>query len=290
MSLPLAVLVSRVRLEEKLILAALEHRGVKIEVIDTRRMVFRPGERDLPYAGVLCREISHTRSFYATRLLEDAGLTVINSHDIVAVCGDKLLTTLALLRAGLRVPRTMVSLSPEHALEPLADFGLPAVVKPVTGSWGRLAARPADWSAARELLEHRAAMPSPQYGVVYAQEYIDKPGRDIRAVVIGTEVVGAIYRFCGGRGEWRTNTARGAPVQRCQPSDELTALLAAAAAAIGDGLLGIDVLEDRDGRFLVNEVNHTPEFHGAAEVLSVDLAGAYADYVLRRLPALRGTG
>jgi [lysine-biosynthesis-protein LysW]--L-2-aminoadipate ligase len=52
---------------------------------------------------------------------------------------------------------------------------------------------------------------------------------------------------------------------------------------IGDGVLGIDVLEDRDGRMYVNEVNHTPEFHGAVEVLGTDLVGAYVSFVLSRL-------
>jgi [lysine-biosynthesis-protein LysW]---L-2-aminoadipate ligase len=289
MTLPMAMLASRVRHEEKLILAALEHRGVAVDVIDTRRMTFVLGQFDLPYGGALVREISHTRASYATRLLEHAGLTVVNSHHVITTCGDKVLTTLALCRAGLPVPRTMVSLSADNALESLAGFGFPVVIKPVTGSWGRLAAMAADWPTAQTVLEHRAALPGPQHQMVYAQEYVDKPGRDIRAIVIGGEVVGVTYRFAASSREWRTNAARGARSQACRPSEELTRLLTATAAAIGDGALGIDVLEDREGRLVVNEVNHTPEFRSAAEVLTADLAGAYADYVLRRLPTVRGT-
>ncbi|MEU3627962.1 hypothetical protein BS329_36145 [Amycolatopsis coloradensis] len=287
MPTPLAVLASRIRLEEKLILSALEKRGAVVEVIDSRRQPFRLDGRELPYAGALSREISHTRNVYGTRLLEHAGLTVVNSYDIISLCGDKLLTALALQDARLPVPRAMVSLSPEHAVDGLAEFGFPMVIKPVIGSWGRLASRPKDREAAETLMEHRAALASPQYQVVYAQEYIDKPGRDIKAYVMGGEVVGVIYKVSD---EWRTNTARTGRAERCDPSDELVKLLVAVADVIGEGVFGIDVLEDRDGRFYVNEVNHTPEFHGAVEVLDTDLVGAYADYVLRRLPSALSAG
>jgi len=280
MDLPVAVLASRVRMEEKLILAELARRGVPVEVIDTRRALFEPQAPKPRYAGVISREISHTRNVYAARLLEHAGLTVVNSADVIALCGDKLLTTLALHAAGLPVPRAAVSLSPEHALDHLEDFGFPLVSKPVHGSWGHLAARPTDRNSAEIMLEHRRALPSPQYQVVYVQEYVDKPGRDIKAYVMGGEVVGVIYKMSD---EWRTNTARGGTTMRCDPDEELTKLLRATADAVGDGILGIDVLESRDGRYLVNEVNHTPEFHGALEVLSVDLVGAYVDFAVRKL-------
>lgn len=280
MDLPVAVLASRIRLEEKLLLAELRRRGTQVEVIDTRHALFELDERRPPYAGVITREISHTRNAYATRILEHAGLTVVNGADVIALCGDKLLTTLALRAAGLPVPRAAVSLSPEHALDHLESFGFPSVVKPVNGSWGHLSARPTDRNSAEILLEHRAALPSPQHQVVYVQEYVDKPGRDLKCYVMGGEVVGVIYKISD---EWRTNTARGGRVERCEPDEELTKLLRATADAIGDGVLGIDVLEDRDGRYLVNEVNHTPEFHGALEVLSVDLVGAYVDFALDRL-------
>jgi [lysine-biosynthesis-protein LysW]--L-2-aminoadipate ligase len=112
------------------------------------------------------------------------------------------------------------------------------------------------------------------------QEYIDKPGRDIKAYVFGGQVVGAIYKVAE---HWRTNTARGGRAEACPLTDDLVKLLTSASAAIGDGILGIDVIEHKDGRMFVNEVNHTPEFHGAVEVLGLDLVGAYVDYVLGRL-------
>lgn len=277
---PLAVLASRIRVEEKLLFAELDRRHVHYAHIDTRRHMFRVDEPDLPYGGALSREISHTRNLYATTMFEYAGVPVVNPARIIALCGDKLLTALALHAAGLPTPRAMVTLTPEAALDYLPEFGYPVVAKPVTGSWGRLGARLVDQDGAEAVLEHRAALPSPQYQIAYIQEFIDKPDRDIKAYVFGGELVGAIYKTSK---HWRTNTARGGRAVVCPPTDDLVKLLRATADAVGDGVLGIDVLEDRDGRMYVNEVNHTPEFHGAVEVLGVDLVGAYVDFVLSRV-------
>jgi [lysine-biosynthesis-protein LysW]--L-2-aminoadipate ligase len=275
----MAVLASRIRLEEKQLLGELERRRVPFHVLDTRTAVFR-SDAPARFAGALSREISHTRNAYATRLLEHAGVRVVNSSAIVSLCGDKLLTTMALQAAGVPVPRWMAALAPEAALPELAGFGYPAVVKPVIGSWGRLAARLDRHDTAETVLEHRAALANPVDRVTFVQQYIDKPDRDIKAYVMGGEVVGAIYK-CST--EWRTNTKRGGAPKVCPLDDDLVKLLASAAAAVGDGVLGIDVLEDRDGARFVNEINHTPEFHGAVEVLSADLVGRYVDFVLDRL-------
>ncbi len=277
---PLAVLTSRVRVEEKLIFAELTRRGVDYERVDTRHWAFRVDRPQLPWRGAISREISHIRNRYAAELLEFAGVPVVNDASTITLCGDKLLTTLALRAAGLPTPRALVTLEPQAALAHLDDLGYPAVIKPVNGSWGHLGARLTDRDGAAAVLEHRTALPSPQYQIAYVQEYVDKPDRDIKAYVFGGEVIGAIYK---NSTEWRTNTARSGWPSVCPLTDDLVKLLEAAAGAIGDGVLGIDVLEDRDGNLLVNEVNHTPEFHGALEVLDVDLVGAYVDYLLRRL-------
>jgi [lysine-biosynthesis-protein LysW]--L-2-aminoadipate ligase len=287
-SKPLAVLTSRVRLEERLLLAELRKRDIDFIQVDTRKFAVRLANRqplDLPYSGALSREISHTRNAYATRLLEHAGLPVVNSSALINLCGDKLLTTLALREGGLPTIRALVGLVPEAALEEIDAFGYPAVVKPLTGSWGRLAARLRDREEAEALLEHRSAFPGPQHQITYVQEYVDKPGRDIKAYVFGGEVVGAIYKI---HDNWRTNTARGGRVANCPLTDDLVKLLQDTAAALGEGVLGVDVIEHRDGRMFVNEVNHTPEFHGAIQVLDVDLVAAYVDYVLGQLAAWGG--
>jgi [lysine-biosynthesis-protein LysW]---L-2-aminoadipate ligase len=282
---PVALLASRVRVEEKLLLRELRHRGVTVARLDARDLVVDVDSPGLDFHGAVIREISHTRGFYGSRLFEHGGVPAVNSSRVIRICGDKLLTNLALVEAGLPTPRAVAGLTPAAMLKHLPEFGFPAVVKPLTGSWGRLAARLQEQETAEALLEHREALPGPQHQITYVQRYIDKPGRDIRGYVFGGEVVGATYRVCD---QWRTNTARGATARRCPLTDDLVRLLTAAAAAIGDGALAIDVLEDSDGTLLVNEVNHTPEFHTSVGVLSAQLVSRYIDYVLRRLNA--GTG
>lgn len=280
---PLAVLTSRVRLEERLLLAELRRRDIDFVQVDTRTLALRleTGRRlTVPYRGALSREISHTRNSYVSRLFEHAGVPVVNSSRIINLCGDKLLTTLALREGGLPTIRAMATLVPEAALARMDDFGYPAVVKPLTGSWGKLMARLRDHEGAEAVLEHRDAFPGPQHQITFVQEYVDKPGRDIKAYVFGGEVVGAIYKV---HDHWRTNTARGGRAEVCPLTDELVKLLQDTARAIGEGVLGIDVIQHRDGTMYVNEVNHTPEFHGAIEVLGVDLVGAYLDYALGQL-------
>jgi [lysine-biosynthesis-protein LysW]---L-2-aminoadipate ligase len=277
---PLAFVASRVRVEEKLLLAELDRRGIGYQIVDPRTAVFTVDGRDLPYRSALLREISHYRALYGAKILEHSGVRVINSAEAVARCGDKLETTLALQRAGLPVPRCALALTPEAAAATLAEFGYPAVVKPLTGSWGRMVSRLNDQDAATAVLEHRAALQNPLHRITYIQEYVDKPARDIRGLVAGDEVVGAVYRVSE---DWRTNTARVADTRPCPVTDELAEILIATAKAIGDGFYGIDLLEDRDGAIYVNEVNHTPEFHGAAQALSTDIAACYIDHVLRRL-------
>jgi [lysine-biosynthesis-protein LysW]--L-2-aminoadipate ligase len=119
------------------------------------------------------------------------------------------------------------------------------------------------------------------HNVYYVQEYVDKPDRDLRVIVIGDEVVAAVYRRSD---HWITNTARGATTAVCAVTDELRSLALRAAAAVGGGLLAVDLLERASGELLVTEVNHTMEFHGLAAVADVDLAELIVDHVDRNCP------
>jgi [lysine-biosynthesis-protein LysW]--L-2-aminoadipate ligase len=265
----LAVLTTRVRLEEKLIFAALERRGVEYRHVDERELAIDLHSSVSGCTGVLNRSMSNTRSHYAAHLFEAMGLRVFNPSSVIATCGDKVLTSVALVRAGVPTPRTVVALTPEAALAAIERVGYPAVVKPTVGSWGRMVSRVNDRDAAELLIEHRQAMSTPAHKVFYVQEHVDKPGRDIRAIVLGDDVVAAVYR----RSEhWITNTARGAVTERCELGSDLVKLARLAADAVGGGMLAVDLMERRDGELLVTEVNHTMEFHGLAKSAGVDLA------------------
>lgn len=271
----LAVLASRVRMEEKQIFCALERLGLPYDRLDEEDLAFTVGAAPPPYAAVLNRALSQTRGLYAVRLFEAGGVKAINPSPVIELCGDKLLTSLALARAGVPTPRTVVALGRRAALEAVEAIGYPVVIKPVTGSWGRLLAKVNDRDAAEALLEHKSMLRSPQHSVIYIQEFVAKPGRDIRTIVIGDEVVSAMYR-CSGH--WITNTACGATPVTCPITPDLAELSLAAAGAVGGGALAIDILERPDGALLVNEVNHTMEFHGTVAATGVDIAGRLVDY------------
>lgn len=278
----LAVLTTRTRLEERLIFAALERRGIPYDQVDDRTLVHRLGLPGTRYRGVLNRIMSHTRSVYAAKLFEAAGHRVFNPSRVVDTCGDKILTSLALSQAGLPTPNTVVAVTPEAALAAFDWIGYPAVVKPTVGSWGRLLSKVNDRDAAETLIEHKQSMRSPVHNVFYIQEYVDKPGRDIRVIVIGGEPVAAVYRHSE---HWITNTARGATTSVCPLTDELVSYSLRAAEAVGGGMLAVDLLERSSGELLVTEVNHTMEFHGLNAVADVDVADLIVSHVDSQLDA-----
>ncbi|HSP64675.1 MAG TPA: RimK family alpha-L-glutamate ligase, partial [Candidatus Deferrimicrobium sp.] len=180
-----AMLVSRVRVEEKLLLEAFARRGVDVETVDIRELVIDTAVPTSRWDVVLDRSLQQSLALAALRLLGESGIPTVNTHQVAANCSDKVVTTALLAAAGVPVPRTAVAFSVEGALRAIESIGYPAVLKPPVGSWGRLLARVNDRDAAEALLDHKATLGSVAHSVFYIQEHIDKPGRDIRAFVVG---------------------------------------------------------------------------------------------------------
>ena len=214
---------------------------------------------------------------YVTQILNAWGIPTVNMSSVAAICGDKLATTAVLARAKVPQPVTRVAFTTESALQAIEEMGYPVVLKPVVGSWGRLLSKVNDRDAAEAILEHKETLGSYQHSVFYIQEYIQKPGRDIRAFVVGDQTICAIYRSSA---HWITNTARGGSGENCPVTPELNKICVAAAQAVGGGVLAVDVFEDSERGFLINEINHTMEFHTLAPTTNVDIAGIIVDYTL----------
>ena len=276
----LAILTSRVRVEEKLLIEALQRRGVEFDIIDDGELLFdlaQPGERWRAYDAVFCRSVSQSRGLAVLHVLENWGIPVFNSAATTATCNDKLLTTLALLRAGIPVPHTMLAFDEPRAIEGIETLGYPAVIKPISGSWGRLLSRINDRDAAEAVIEHRETLGSYQHHIHYIQEYVTKPKRDIRAFVMGDRTICAIYRASE---HWVTNTARGAVTSNCPVTPDLDSLCIRAAQAVGGGILAVDVLEDEERGLLVNEINATMEFRNSIAPTGVDIPHEMLEYIL----------
>jgi [lysine-biosynthesis-protein LysW]---L-2-aminoadipate ligase len=270
---------SRIRVEERLLIEELEGRGVAFELIDAEAAVWdihdaRGWDR---FDVVLDRCLSQSQALTAVRFFERFGVPCVNRSGVIEACSDKLVTSLALARAGVATPRTVVAVGVEAGLRAIEEMGYPVVLKPTVGSWGRLLARVNDRDAAEALLEHKATLGSVSHSVFYIQEHVDKPMRDLRVFMAGDTPLCGIARASE---HWITNTARGGKASVFGVDDMAADLCQRAARAVGGGVLAIDLLECPRRGLLVSEINHTMEFRNSIEPTGVNIPGRIVDFVL----------
>jgi [lysine-biosynthesis-protein LysW]--L-2-aminoadipate ligase len=268
------------RWEEKALYEACKKRNIEFSMINAKSFPLELTSNNKPNDFgdiVLQRCVEHFCGLYFTAILESYGVKVINSFKTLEICGNKLLSTLVFKKHNIPTPRTFVAFDINSALEAFEKVGYPAILKPIIGSWGRLVSLINDRTSAIVALEHREMM-FPLYQVYYVQEMIKRPPRDIRVFVIGDEVPVAIYRI--NENDWRTNTARGGRVERCPITSEIRELALKAAEAVGGGIFGVDMME-KDGEYLVHEINGTVEFKNTVPATGVDIPGMIIDYAIK---------
>ena len=285
MSLQVGILYSRIRRDEKLLLSELRDRGHEVVKVDVRKQRFNIADppEDLTGVDVLVdRCLATSRSLYATQFADAYDIPVVNDHAVAEVCANKVKNSLALERAGVPTPNTDVAFTKDAALESIEDFGYPCVLKPVIGSWGRLMAKIDSRSAAEAILEHKETLGHYEHKVFYIQEFVDKPGRDIRVVAVDGEPLAAMARSSD---HWLTNAAQGATTEEIEVTPEMVDLVERASDAVGGGLLGVDLMETgvsearNASGYTVHEVNHTVEFKALDEVTEVDLPARVVDWL-----------
>jgi RimK family alpha-L-glutamate ligase len=243
--------------ETNLALAGAAPRGVTFRLLAPEQAVaeLRRGDAALGRLDVLPTLDGVEDGLWALGSLAAAGIRTLNRAGALLAAHDKLLTARLLLRAGLPHPRTRL-LSPGA---PLPELRLPVVVKPRFGSWGKDVARCQDQDALRRHLRELELRPWFRAHGAIVQELVPSQGSDLRVVVAGGAVVGAIERVAR-KGEWRTNVALGAHRRPVEPPPFACMLAVEAATAAGGDLIGVDLLPDGEGGWVVLELNGAVEF------------------------------
>ena len=274
----IGLLHSLIRKDEKFLIDEFNAiKGVELVMIDDREITFTLGKDHFDLDVVVERCINHSRALHGLRLFEAAGIKCVNTFNVATICGDKLLTSVALAENNVPQPEVRVAFTEESALKAIEEMGYPVVLKPAVGSWGRLLSKINDRDAAEAILEHKTVLGSYHHSIFYIQKYVEKSGRDIRSFVVGDKCIAAIYRTSP---HWITNTARGGLATNCPVTPELSELSLKAAKAVGGGIVAIDVFETKQG-FMVNEVNYTMEYKNSITTTGVNIPKHMAEYVAK---------
>jgi [lysine-biosynthesis-protein LysW]--L-2-aminoadipate ligase len=272
---PITVLYDTIRPEEKTLAEAANKKGIDLQMIDCKNLVLDL-DKKTPYDTVLQRCVSYYRNLHSTAALEGMGAHVINSLHCGIYAGNKLFTHMLLQKAGIETPFVTVAFSKESALVALDTLGYPRVIKPTVGSWGRMVTKLNNKESAEGIIEEREKM-YPIYQVHYLEEFVNRPPRDIRAIVIGDNVAGAIYRNSTLE-NWKTNTHLGGTAEVCKVTKDLEEICIKAKDVVKGQIVGVDLMESKDKGLVVHEINNTTEYRNVARVTGVDIAAKILEY------------
>lgn len=272
------ILYDQLRWEEKSIIEAAQKKDIKLEVINCRENSIELDQDKSNYRDdvILQRCVSYYNNLHSTAAFEGLGAQVINSLHTAIMCGNKLFTHMELSKSDIAIPKAFCAFSNQSAMSILNKNGYPKVIKPVVGSWGRMIALLKDKEAAEAVIEDREHM-YPLYHVFYFEEFVKRPPRDIRSIVVGDRVVAAIYRYSGDN-EWKTNMALGGKAEACKVTSEMEELCLKAAKTMKGEILGVDLMESENG-LLVHEVNNTTEFKNTVRVTGVDIPSLIIEHL-----------
>ncbi len=279
----LYILFDNIRWEEKSIIEKAKQTQIDLKPIDCKDLVLFLNEDSKSFKDkiILQRCISYFRSLHSTAGLEGLGARMINSLYTSFMCGNKLISHIELQKNGIQTPNAMCAFNTTSSIEAAKKFGYPLVIKPTVGSWGRLIGLLNDEEAVKAVLEDREHM-FPIYHINYFEEFIKRPPRDIRAIVIGDEVVAAIYRYSGNN-EWKTNMALGGHASPCPITTELEDICIKSSKIFKGDIVGVDLMESEKYGLVVHEVNNTTEFKNTVRVTGVDIPGLIVDYMVNIL-------
>lgn len=275
----LTILYDNIRWEEKALFEAAKKKGTNVTMLDCKALSLKleaKMDNILSDSTVIQRCVSYFRSIHSTSMLEGLGYRVINSFETSNICGNKLFAHVTLRKNGIKTPKAIAAFSEESALSAIEEIGYPVVIKPTVGSWGRLIGLLRDKDAAEAVIESREYM-FPLYRIYFFEEFVKRPPRDIRAIVIGNRVAAAIYRYSGHE-EWKTNMALGGKAEPCTVTNEMEDLCLKASDAVRGEIVGVDLMESDEVGLMVHEVNSTTEFKNTVRVTGVDIPALAVEY------------
>jgi ribosomal protein S6--L-glutamate ligase len=273
-----------------------EKRGHEVRVLDTLQfdLCIQRRKPELLYQGeplgpvdAVIPRIGASVTYYGVavvRQFEMMGVHCLNESQAIIRSRDKLRSLQMLCRHDISVPPTVFTRQAEHVRDciSLVD-GPPVVVKLLEGTQGIGVVLAETERAASSVIDAFHGLDQN----ILIQKFIKEAlGSDIRALVVGREVVGAMRRQAVA-GEFRSNLHRGGTATdvRLPPEYRKTAL--AAARVLGLRLAGVDMLESKDGP-MVMEVNSTPGLEGIERATGADIAGAVIEHLEREvIPAQR---
>ncbi|MFX1521115.1 MAG: RimK family alpha-L-glutamate ligase [Promethearchaeota archaeon] len=216
----------------------------------------------------------------AIRLLEHSDIYVVNSATSIERASDKLFTSMVLDEAGILVPPTIVAQKIDEAMNFFRNYK-DIVIKPLFGSKGMGLTRITNEETAYLIFE---ALEQFNF-VFYLQKFIPHGNRDIRALVIGDQVVAAMYRVAEDD-DWKTNVSRGASPKRCDLNDELKELCIKSAQKVGCEIAGIDIMipeNEVEEDYYIIEVNSCPAWEGLQNITHLNIAEAVIEYLVTKL-------
>jgi [lysine-biosynthesis-protein LysW]--L-2-aminoadipate ligase len=275
----ITILYDTIRWEEKALLEAGTKNNINIQMVDCKKLAVNLEKKPEDYGIVIQRCVSYYRNLHSTAALEGLGVKVINCLNTGVFAGNKLFTHMLLKKFGVPTPYATVAFSKEAALETLDKQGYPRVIKPTVGSWGRLISKLNDRDSAEGIIESRENM-YPIYQIHYLEEFVKRPPRDIRAIMVGDKIVAAIYRTSGS-GNWKTNMALGGVAEECKVTSEMEEMCIKAKNAVQGDIVGVDLMESEDKGLVVHEVNNTTEYKNTVRVCGVDIPSLMLNYALK---------
>ena len=273
----ITALYDTIRLEEKLLIESAKKNDINLEMVDCKKLFVDLNDKKNFDGPVLQRCVSYYRNLHSTAAIEGQGTKVVNCLNTGIFAGNKLFTHMLLQKAGVPTPDATVAFSKDSALEALDKNGFPKIIKPTVGSWGRMVSKINDMDSAEGIIDGREAM-YPIHQVHFLEEFVERPPRDIRVIVIGDNVAAAIYRNSGD-GNWKTNTHLGGSAETCEITNELEDICIKAKDAVNGDIVGIDLMASNDKGMVVHEINNTTEFRNVVRVTGGDIPKLMLEYV-----------